>query len=234
MLTLKGLNVFFGGIQVLWDVSLAVNAGETVTLIGPNGAGKSTLLRTILGIIHPRSGVIELNGKRIDRLAPHHRVERGLVYVPEGRRVFPQMTTYENLELGAIGRRAKRDKTKNLQMVYDLFPILRERRWQLAGTLSGGEMQMLSIGRGLMGGPALLMIDEPSFGLAPIMVRRIFDAMRLINERGVTILLVEQNVVQALKQSTRGYVLENGHIAIEGKAEKLLEHEHVKRAYLGM
>lgn len=234
MLESRSLNVFYAGIQVLWDVTVRVDDGEIVTLIGPNGAGKSTLLKTILGMIPSASGSIGFNGEEIDGLPPHARVGRGVVYVPEGRRVFPGLSVGDNLELGALSRHAKEKREQNLRTCFDLFPVLGERQDQLAGTLSGGEMQMLALGRGLMGEPKLMMVDEPSFGLGPKVVAQIFGMIRTIHERGVTVLLVEQNVAQALDFADRAYVLENGRIVLEGPGKILLEHEHVRKAYLGL
>jgi branched-chain amino acid transport system ATP-binding protein len=234
MLESHGLNVFYAGIQVLWDVNVRVPAGKIVTLIGPNGAGKSTLLKAILGIIPVQSGSLVFDGHPIDRLPPHERVSQGIVYVPEGRRIFPGLSVQDNLELGALSRGARETQAENLRAVFELFPVLGERQKQMAGTLSGGEMQMLALARGLMGHPKLMMVDEPSFGLAPKVVAQIFEMVRSIHSRGVTVLLVEQNVAEALNFADQAYVLENGRIELQGPGRTLLEHEHVRRAYLGL
>ncbi|GIX49087.1 MAG: ABC transporter ATP-binding protein [Candidatus Tectimicrobiota bacterium] len=224
----------YGDLQVLWEVSLHLQAGEIVAVIGANGAGKTTLLRTIAGLLRPTAGHIALAGTRLERLPPHRIVQGGVVRVPEGRKIFPRLTVLENLELGAYLPAAKRQRRQSLEWVFGLFPRLKERRRQLAGTLSGGEQQMLAIGRALMARPRLLMLDEPSLGLAPLLVQEIFAIIRDINRDGVTILLVEQHVFHALRLAHRGYVLENGRIVLEGKAEALLANEHVKTAYLGL
>jgi branched-chain amino acid transport system ATP-binding protein len=203
-------------------------------VIGANGAGKTTLLKAIAGLLKPTSGSIELSGVRLDRLSTHRIVRAGVVRVPEGRKVFPHMTVLENLELGSYLKEAKRRRQESLKRVFELFPILKERVRQLAGTLSGGEQQMLAISRGLMSLPKLLMLDEPSLGLAPLIVREIFEIIKNINRDGMTILLVEQNVFHSLGMSHRGYVLENGSIVMQGKAEELLVDEHIKTAYLGI
>lgn len=234
MLSVRNLNVHYGGVQALWDVSLDVDAGEIVSLVGPNGAGKSTLLKSILGLITPTSGVVEFEGKDVSEIPAYKTVELGLCYIPEGGRVFPEMTVLENLEMGAIPKRARVEMKESMRMVFDLFPILKERSSQLAGTLSGGERQMLAIARGLMNKPRLMMIDEPSLGLAPKVVLQIFDVIREINERDVTILLVEQNVRQTLKLSNRTYILESGKIVKHGPSSELIDDEYVKQAYLGM
>jgi branched-chain amino acid transport system ATP-binding protein len=215
-------------------VSLRIEEGEIVSVVGANGAGKTTLLKAIAGLVRPTSGAVDLRGERLDRLPTHRIVERGVVRVPEGRRIFPEMTVRENLELGATPPEAKRKRLETLRRVYALFPILRERAQQLAGTLSGGEQQMLAIGRGLMGLPKLLMLDEPSLGLAPMVVREIFQTIRRINADGVTILLVEQDVIHSLNMSHRGYVLENGSIVLAGGGPELLANQHIRTAYLGI
>jgi branched-chain amino acid transport system ATP-binding protein len=215
-------------------VSLSIQEGEIVSVVGANGAGKTTLLKAIAGLVRPTGGTVELRGERLDRLPTHRIVERGVVRVPEGRRIFPEMTVRENLELGATPPRARRKRPETLGHVYALFPILRDRAQQLAGTLSGGEQQMLAIGRGLMALPTLLMLDEPSLGLAPIVVKEIFQTIRRINADGVTILLVEQDVIHSLNMSHRAYVLENGSIVLAGAGPELLANQHVKTAYLGI
>lgn len=234
MLELQNVSVFYASIQVLWDVSLRVNKGEIVSLIGPNGAGKSTLLRTILGMMPLRSGSIMFQGEPINGAPPHKLVGRGIIYVPEGRRVFPALSVAENLELGAMSPTAQARREENLRLVLDLFPALRERQDQLAGTLSGGEMQMVALARGLMGAPKLLMIDEPSFGLAPKIASQVFDLIRDIHGKGTTVLLVEQDVTRALGLADTAYVLENGHIVLEGPGRDLLGHEHIRQAYVGL
>jgi len=233
MLHVEKLNVAYGETQALWDVSFKVERGEVVTIIGPNGAGKTTTLRTISGVLRPRSGSIVFQGERIDKLPTHKIVSLGISHVPEGRHLFPYMTVLENLELGACTREAREKFKDSLEHVFSLFPVLRERARQLAGTLSGGEQQMLAIGRALMSRPKLLMLDEPSLGLSPKLSLTVFDMVRRINEEGTTILLVEQNVHHALRIAHRGYVLETGRIALEGRASELLSNEYVKRAYLG-
>jgi len=234
MLTIHGLETYHGDLRALHDVSLTVRRGEIVSVIGGNGAGKTTTLMTVSGLLHPRRGRVEFEGRRIEGWKPAAIVELGLGHVPEGRQLFPSMTVEENLLLGACSRRAKPTRAETLERVYVLFPRLRERRTQPAGTLSGGEQQMVAIGRGLMGRPALLMLDEPSLGLSPAMVTTMFDTIREINRAGTTILLVEQNVFRALQLSHRGYILENGRIAGEGASQDLLNDPQVRTAYLGL
>lgn len=234
MLRVNNIDVYYGEVQALWGVSLEVQEGEIVTLIGSNGAGKTTTLRTIAGLLHPASGTIEFEGEVISGLPPYEVVKRKISLVPEGRRLFPLMTTLENLELGSLTPDAKAKRKDSLDYVFEIFPLLKERRNQLAGTLSGGEQQMLAIARGLMSRPKLLMLDEPSLGLAPILVEEMFDIVKRINQEGVTILLVEQNIDHALKIADRGYVLETGKITMYGNATELLEDERLKEAYLGM
>jgi branched-chain amino acid transport system ATP-binding protein len=233
MLEVKGVSAFYGDAQALWDVSFTVNEGEIVTLIGSNGAGKSTMLKVISALLPPAKGTIKLFDTRIDQLPSHRIVELGIAHIPEGRRLWPGMSVLENLELGAYTRQARANKDKSLKWVFELFPRLAERKNQLAGTLSGGEQQMLAIGRGLLSRPKLLMLDEPSLGLAPFLVAEVFEVIKQINQEGVTILLVEQNVHHALELAHRGYVLETGRIVLEGKSEELLQNEHVRTAYLG-
>ncbi len=234
MLTVQGLQTFYGDLQALHDVSLRVPEGEVVSVIGSNGAGKTTTLMTISGILRPRAGRIEFDGSRIDGLKPSAIVERGLGHVPEGRQLFPSLTVEENLLMGACSRRARRGRDETLQQVLAFFPRLQERRRQLAGTLSGGEQQMLAIGRGMMSRPRLLMLDEPSLGLSPALVSTIFGILREINGCGTSILLVEQNVLRALKLSHRGYILENGQVVAEGASDTLLHDPQVRAAYLGL
>lgn len=234
MLEVNSINVFYAKVQALWDVSLKVDEGEMVAVVGANGAGKTTLLKTLSGLIRPTSGTIQFLGKRIDQLLAHKIVEDGISHIPEGRGIFNGLTVLENLKMGAYTAKAWKERDETLKLVYELFPILSERRNQIAGTLSGGEQQMLAIARGLMSKPKLIMLDEPSLGLAPKIVMKIFELIKEINEGGVTILLVEQNVQQALELAERGYVLETGKISIEGKGKELLRNELVKKAYLGL
>lgn len=231
ILEVKDLNVSYGGIKAVKDISFAVPKGEVVTLIGANGAGKSSTLRSIVGLVKPESGSILLKGEELAGAATEQIVTKGITLVPEGRRVFPDMTVAENLKIGAYMRKDSLDADMN--WVYDLFPRLKERSWQLAGTLSGGEQQMLAIGRALMSRPEIIMMDEPSLGLAPIVVKGVFDIIREINKQGVTILLVEQNANMALKAANLGYVMETGRITMTGTGAELLENEAVKAAYLG-
>jgi branched-chain amino acid transport system ATP-binding protein len=233
ILRLDDVQTFYGSIQALKGISLEVREGEIVTLIGANGAGKSTTLRSINGLNTPREGTIYFQGKDITRRAPHDIVEMGISQSPEGRRLFPRMTVLENLEMGAFQRRDRSRIKEDLERVYSLFPRLAERKSQRAGTLSGGEQQMVAIGRALMARPKLLMLDEPSMGLAPIFVERIFDIIREINEQGTTILLVEQNALMALDAADRGYVLETGRIALADDAKSLRANEDVRKTYLG-
>ena len=233
MLELEGVDVFYGDLQALRGVSLRVESGEIVTLVGGNGAGKTTMLRTVSGLLRPRRGEIRFEGRRLDRLPPDRIVEAGVVQVPEGRKLFPSLTVRENLELGAYTRRSRPARARTLEDVMTRFQILRERAGQRAGSLSGGEQQMCVIARALMARPSLLMLDEPSLGLAPMVVQEIFRIIREINARGVTVLLVEQNVRQALATSRRGYVLENGRIVLSGTGQELLESEQTLKAYLG-
>jgi branched-chain amino acid transport system ATP-binding protein len=233
-LELKNIDVFYGDVQVVFDLSLKVEEGEVVSIIGSNGAGKSTLLKTISGLMAPARGEILFEGFPTHDQPPEKIVERGIVQVPEGRRLFTLMTVKDNLIVGAYNSRADRQKEKTLQEVLGLLPRLKERESQLAMTLSGGEQQMVAIGRGLMARPKLLMLDEPSLGLAPILIRNIFETVRKIADQGTTVLLVEQDVKNSLSLSDRGYVLEHGRIAMEGKAKELLQDPHIKTAYLGI
>jgi len=234
LLRVEGIDVAYGDVQVLHGMSLTVEEGEIVALVGANAAGKTTTINAISGIVRPHAGSISFDGKRIDRLSPHEIVGLGLVQVPEGRRLFPYMTVLENLELGAYSREARKRRGDTLEMVFALLPILKERRDQLAGSLSGGEQQMLAIGRGLMALPRLLMLDEPSLGLAPLMVKQILQTVQDVNSRGMTVLLVEQNVQHSLRLAHRGYVLENGRIVLQGRGSELLADPHLKKAYLGL
>jgi branched-chain amino acid transport system ATP-binding protein len=234
MLTVEHLAVFYGDVQALWDVSLAITEGEIVTLIGSNGAGKTTTLNTVSGLLRPRQGSITFAGQERQRESPQRIVEAGLIHIAEGRELFPYMTVLENLDLGAFAKRARRQRRQTLEYVLDLFPRLRERRQQLAGTLSGGEQQMVAIGRGLMARPRLLMLDEPSLGLAPLLVAELFDCIRRINTDQVTVLLVEQNVHMALDIAHRAYVLENGRTVRSGTAAELRADDSIQAAYLGL
>jgi branched-chain amino acid transport system ATP-binding protein len=234
MLEISNLDIFYGKSQALRDVSLKVSEGEIVALVGTNGAGKTTLLNTISGMLRPASGSVEFLGKRIDRLAPNTIVQLGISHIPEGRRLFTAMTVHENLELGAYTSEAWKRKKETLEQVYQLFPVLKERAGQLAGKLSGGEGQMVAIGRGLMSNPRLCMFDEPSYGLAPKLFSEVLEAIKQLREQGITIFLVEQNVRRTLETADRAYVLENGHIILEGKGEDLLQDKRVKKAYLGL
>ena len=220
--------------QVLKEVSLQVREREIVSLIGANSAGKSSMLNAISGLVLISGGEILFEGKRIDSLPSHEIIENGIIQVPEGRRIFPFMTVKENLEMGSYNRRAREKSRESLQRVYELFPHLAERKDQLGESMSGGEQQMLAIGRGLMAGPKILMLDEPSLGLAPIVVEMIFHVLQEVNRRAVTILLVEQNVKESLDISSRGYVLENGQVVLEGAGKDLLENSYLKKAYLGL
>jgi branched-chain amino acid transport system ATP-binding protein len=234
MLRVSGINVSYGGAHVLWDVSIDVAEGETVTVVGSNGAGKSTLLKTISGLVRPTTGEMTFRGQRIDGLPPYRIVEMGIAHIPEGRKLFPQLTVLENLWLGAYTKRAHEKKNETLEQVFKRFPMLRERQKQLACTLSGGEQQMLAIARGLMSQPELLVLDEPSLGLAPKLVMQVFDSIREIKQTGVEVLLVEQNVRHALELADRAYVLETGRVTLEGSCRELVNDEHVKKAYLGL
>lgn len=234
MLSLKKIYVYYDQVAVIRDVELFVDTTEIVAILGANGAGKSTLLRVISGLKELAGGEIRFNNERIDTIPAHQIVERGIIHVPEGRKIFPSLTVLENLQLGAYTSKAKQKRESSLQEVLRLFPILKERRNQLGGTLSGGEQQMLAIARGLMSLPEILMLDEPSLGLAPLLVREMFKVVSEINLRGTTVLLVEQNVFNSLQICSRGYVLENGSIVLEGEGKELLKDENVKKAYLGM
>jgi branched-chain amino acid transport system ATP-binding protein len=234
MLDVEKINVFYDDAQALWDISFKVDQGEIVTLVGSNGSGKSTTLKAISGLVPPSSGEIRLEGTRIDHVPAHRIVEMGIAQIPEGRRLWPGLSVLENLELGAYTKGARAVLEESMAYVFKLFPRLHERRMQLAGTLSGGEQQMLAIGRGLLSKPKLLVLDEPSLGLAPFLVDEVFETIQKINREGATILLVEQNVNYALAISTRGYVLETGRIVLSGGGKELLADDHVKTAYLGL
>jgi branched-chain amino acid transport system ATP-binding protein len=234
MLTVNNIDVFYGDLQVLWDVSFEVHEGEILVLIGANGAGKSTTIKTLSSLLTPQKGTIEFNGIRLDHQPPHEIIQHGIVHVPEGRRLFGEMNVEENLIMGSLHGEAKTKRYDTLDHVYELFPRLQERRKQTAETLSGGEQQMVAIGRGLMSLPKIMMFDEPSLGLAPILVQEIFGMIKKIKSEGVTILLVEQNVTQTLAMCNRAYVLENGRITLEGTGSELMENEKVKEAFLGI
>jgi branched-chain amino acid transport system ATP-binding protein len=234
LLEVKNIDVFYGDVQVIFGLSLRVEEGEVVSIIGGNGAGKSTLLKTLSGLMHPTKGEITFESKTIERSSPEDIVEYGIVQIPEGRRLFTLMSVQDNLIVGAYNKRADTEKDGTLGEVYQLFPRLKERAAQMAMTLSGGEQQMVAIGRGLMAKPRLLMLDEPSLGLAPILTKSIFETVRKIANQGTTVLLVEQDVKHSLSLSDRGYVLEHGRTVMEGPAKDLLENPHIKTAYLGL
>jgi branched-chain amino acid transport system ATP-binding protein len=232
LLEVKSVDVHYGRAQALWDVSFRVEEGEILTIIGSNGAGKSTTLKTITGLLNPTSGSIEFMGEKISELPPHEIVQRGISMIPEGRRVFPDLTVAENLKIGGYVRRNERKK--NVPWVYELFPRLAERATQLAGTLSGGERQMLAVGRGLVSNPKLILFDEPSLGLAPMLVVQVFETVKRINEGGTTILLVEQNVRDSLEIADKAILLENGRVVLSGEGRELLGNEHVEKSYMGI
>lgn len=233
ILEIRNLVVSYGGIEAVKDISLEVEQGKIVTLIGANGAGKSTTLKSIAGIVKPKSASIKLNGEEICGKSPDYIVSKGVTLVPEGRRVFANLTVLENLKIGAYLRKDKAGIKADMEHVFELFPRLKEREWQAAGTLSGGEQQMLAVGRALMSKPKVIMMDEPSLGLAPLVVKGIFDIIRTVNQEGITVLLIEQNANMALKVADRGYVMETGRITMEGTGLELLENEEIKEAYLG-
>jgi branched-chain amino acid transport system ATP-binding protein len=234
MLKVENIDVFYGDLQVLWDVSFEVKEGETVALVGANGAGKSTIIKTISGLNRAASGGIRFLDMALDQIPAHKIIEHGIAHVPEGRRLFPEMTVKENLIMGSLSPRAKAKREETMEWIFGLFPRLREREKQLTGTLSGGEQQMVAVGRGLMALPKLIMFDEPSLGLAPILVAEIFKIIQRIRQEGVTVLIVEQNTKQTLEVCDRGYVLENGRIVLSGTGQELLTNDHVKQAYLGI
>jgi len=233
VLRIEHLDFSYGDLQVLWDLSLTVEKGEIVTVLGANGAGKSTTLKNVSRLVRPGRGSITFEGQDLGKLESHQVVEMGVVQVPEGRRIFPEMTVLENLRMGSFVKSTRPDRQRNIERAFTLFPRLAERQKQLGGTLSGGEQQMLAIGRGLMTNPRLLLLDEPSLGLSPLFVKNIFEIIREINRQGTTILLVEQNVFQSLRISHRAYVLETGRVVLSGTGEELLGNEHVKKAFLG-
>jgi branched-chain amino acid transport system ATP-binding protein len=234
LLKVNKINTFYGGFQALWDVSLEVKSKEIVALIGANGSGKSTLLDTISGLIRPAQGSVEFDGRTITTLNPYQIVTLGISQVPEGRRVFPDLSVLDNLILGSYNRKARPIKEQNFEMVYELFPILEERQNQLAKTLSGGEQQMLALGRGLMSNPKLMLLDEMSLGLAPIVINNVYKALRKIRAKGITILLVEQNVRRSLDEADRAYIMEAGRVVLSGDAADLRKEKEVKKAYFGI
>lgn len=233
MLQVSHVNTFYGKIQALWDVSLSMDGGEVVALVGANGAGKTTLVNTISGVIIPASGSVKFAGTQLNGLAPHAIVELGISHIPEGGKAFPDMSVRENLEMGAFPQAAWKRKEETLKQVYEVFPRLKEREGQLARTLSGGELQMLAMGRGLMSRPKLCMFDEPSYGLAPLVVLEVFQIIKSLRDQGITVLLIEQNVRHALEIADKAYVLENGQIVLEGRSHELLQSDYVRKAYLG-
>jgi branched-chain amino acid transport system ATP-binding protein len=233
LLRFEGVDTFYGPIQILHDVQYQVSPGEIVALLGSNGAGKTTTMKTILGIVRPRKGAISFGGRRIDTVSTPEIVKMGIAPVPEGRRIFGRLSVEDNLRMGAYVRSDNKKIVQDQERVFDLFPRLKERRTQLAGTMSGGEQQMLAIGRALMSNPKLLIMDEPSMGLSPIMVERVFDTIQTINQQGTTIFMVEQNAFMALSIANRGYVLRSGHIVLEGPAQELMNSDQVRREYLG-
>jgi branched-chain amino acid transport system ATP-binding protein len=233
VLRIENLDFSYGDLQVIWGLSLQVNQGEIVTVLGANGAGKSTTLRNVSRLVRPSRGTITFDGHDLVKLESHQVVELGVIQVPEGRRIFPEMSVLENLRMGSFVKTTRPDRQRNIERAFSLFPRLAERQKQLGGTLSGGEQQMLAIGRGLMGNPRLMLLDEPSLGLSPLFVKNIFEIIKEINRQGTTILLVEQNVFQSLRISHRAYVLETGRVVLSGTGEELLGNEHVKKAFLG-
>jgi len=234
MLKVDSIDVYYGDVQALWDISFEVKEGEIVALLGSNGAGKTTTLNTVSGLLRPRKGNIEFLEQELTELPAHKTASLGIAHVPEGRRLFPEMTVEDNLLMGSLMPEAKARRKESMERVFNIFSILKERRGQAAGTLSGGESQMLAIARGLMACPRLIMMDEPSLGLAPFLVDEVFRVIEQINREGVTVLVVEQNVAHALKSCARAYVLETGRMALQGTGEKLLQDEHVKEVYLGV
>ena len=234
MLEIRNLSAAYGMVEILWDVSFKVEQGEIVSIIGPNGAGKTTLVKTIMGFLHPTTGSIKFKDENIEKLPTYEIVKRGLTMIPEGREIFPRMTVEENLQLGAYSIKDKKKTQETKEKAFEIFPVLKKKDKALAQTLSGGEQQMLVICRSLMSNPELLILDEPSLGLAPIIVEKVLDTVKTINEEGVTILLVEQNIHDSLSIADRGYVLEEGKIILEGKSRELLSNSHIKEVYLGL
>ena len=234
ILEVRDLSSGYGEVQILWDTTLALQQGKLTSLVGGNGVGKTTLLRTVMGLIRPWNGSVWFEGENVSRVAPYNKAEMGLILVPEGRQLFTDMSVAENLEMGATPKRAKASLKKNFERVYEMFPRLKERRNQNAGTLSGGEQQMLAVGRGIMAEPKVLMIDELSLGLAPVLVLQLFETLRALKDLGITLLLVEQNVQMALAISDYAYVLSEGKIELEGPSRELAKNQHVRTAYLGL
>ena len=234
LLEIQNISSGYGDVQILWDVSLNLERGKLTALVGSNGAGKTTLLRTAMSLLKPSQGSVTFDGRDVTRISPHNKAAQGMVLVPEGRQLFPSMNVYENLEMGAYSRRAKARFKENLEKVYDMLPRLKERADQKAGTLSGGEQQMLAVGRGLMAQPEILMFDELSLGLAPVLVLSLFEVLQRLKEEGLTMLLVEQNVQMALAVSEYAYVLAEGRIDLEGPSRDMARNEHVRQAYLGI
>lgn len=234
MLEIKNVSSGYGDVQILWDANLSIEKGKLTCLVGGNGVGKTTLLRTVMGLIRPTTGTIFFEGRDVSRMPAYTKAEMGLALVPEGRQLFTDMSVYENLEMGATNQRARPKFQKNLERVYEMFPRLKERQAQKAGTLSGGEQQMLALARGIMADPALLAIDELSLGLAPVLVLQLFGSLKLLRDEGITLLLIEQNVQLALSISDYGYVLAEGRVDLEGPARKLIKDKHVRAAYLGL
>jgi branched-chain amino acid transport system ATP-binding protein len=234
LLELKKLSFSYGDLRVLWDIDLEVRKGEIVTVVGANGAGKSTTLKNVSCLVRPGGGSISFDGHDLAKLEPHEVVELGIIQVPEGRRIFPELTVLENLRMGSYVKSTRKDRETNIERAFTLFPRLKERATQQGGTMSGGEQQMLAIARGLMGNPRLMLLDEPSLGLSPLFVKNIFDIIKEINRQGVTIMLVEQNVFQSLRIANRAYVLETGRVVLTGPGEELLKNDHIKKAYLGI
>ena len=234
LLEIKDVTSGYGDVQILWGSSMSLEKGKLTCLVGGNGVGKTTLLRTVMGLIRPWGGTISFDGRDVSNLPAYAKAEMGLVLVPEGRQLFTDMTVYENLEMGATNQRARPNIMKNLERVYEMFPRLKERSGQKAGTLSGGEQQMLAVARGIMADPVMLIIDELSLGLAPVLVLQLFDSLKLLREEGITLLLVEQNVHLALAISDYGYVLAEGKVELEGPARKLIKDKHIREAYLGL
>ncbi len=234
MLKVNNIDVYYADVQALWDVSIEVKQGEIVSLVGANGAGKTTLLNTIAGLLHPTKGNIEFLEHDLTVKPNHRRAALGIAHIPEGRRLFPEMTVKQNLVMGSMSREAKAKREESMDWVFSLFPVLKERTWQAAGTLSGGEAQMLAIGRGLMARPRLVMMDEPSLGLAPNLVEDVMKITKEVNSQGITVLLVEQNIMHALRVCNRAYVLETGRVTLEGPGEELLTNARIKEAYMGI
>lgn len=234
MLDVKNINIYYGHLQALWDASFEVKAKEFVTILGSNGAGKTTLLKAISGLSKPATGTIHFKDIRIDGLEPHRICQMGLIHIPQGRMIFPMMKVIENLEMGAYLPTPRRNKKQNLEQVFSIYPILKQRSGQLAGTLSGGEQQMLAIGRGLMSQPELLILDEPSLGLSPKLALEMYSSLRQLHNQGITILLISQEVLQGLQLSERAYVLENGRVVLQGMSGELLENQAIKKSYLGL